>query len=247
MEIAPIEETVTNGKFLDWTLIPDTTYTPNDIYQNGEVWNTTPVERISVVDLSTPVTIGTFTSNSAVKIYGAGNDNIKYGWNFTINISENNDKKYQLYIGVSAKGGNYDLAYVEINGTQIGSYTTSSGTLKNYSIPLELPAGDNVITVKYKKDASTNNQWVAYTGYVIDDTFPIGHGEKSVIMLQNIGLRLSIEEMLAIRYHMGAWDGALLTNDVKYAYNKALDECPLIVLLQNADNTSSLIFENKTN
>lgn len=102
-------------------------------------------------------------------------------------------------------------------------------------------------TVKYKKDASTNNQWVAYTGYVIDDTFPIGHGEKSVIMLQNIGLRLSIEEMLAIRYHMGAWDGALLTNDVKYAYNKALDECPLIVLLQNADNTSSLIFENKTN
>lgn len=102
-------------------------------------------------------------------------------------------------------------------------------------------------TVKYKKDASTNNQWVAYTGYVIDDTFPIGHGEKSVIMLQNIGLHLSIEEMLAIRYHMGAWDGALLTNDVKYAYNKALDECPLIVLLQNADNTSSLIFENKTN
>ena len=53
--------------------------------------------------------------------------------------------------------------------------------------------------------------------------------------------------MLAIRYHMGAWDGALLTNDVKYAYNKALDECPLIVLLQNTDNTSSLIFENKTN
>ena len=82
---------------------------------------------------------------------------------------------------------------------------------------------------------------------MIDDTFPIGHGEKSVIMLQNIGLHLSIEEMLAIRYHMGAWDGALLTNDVKYAYNKALDECPLIVLLQNADNTSSLIFENKTN
>ena len=169
MEIAPIEEIITNGKFLDWTLIPDTTYTPNDIYQNGEVWNTTPVERISVVDLSTPVAIGTFTSNSAVKIYGAGNDNIKYGWNFTINISENNDKKYQLYIGVSAEGGNYDLAYVEINGTQIGSYTTSSGTLKNYSIPLELPAGDNVITVKYKKDGNTSNgnDCVYIYGYAI--------------------------------------------------------------------------------
>ena len=32
MEIAPIEEIITNGKFLDWTLVPDTTYTPNDIY-----------------------------------------------------------------------------------------------------------------------------------------------------------------------------------------------------------------------
>ena len=156
MEIAPIEEIITNGKFLDWTLVPDITYTPNDVYQNGKVWNTTPTENISIVDLSTPVTIGGYTANSAVKIYGAGKNSITYGWNFTINFSENNDKKYQLYIGVSAEGGNYDLAYVEINGIQIGSYTTSSGTLKNYSIPLELPAGDNVITVKYKKDSSTS-------------------------------------------------------------------------------------------
>ena len=169
MEIAPIEETVTNGKFLDWTLVPDTTYTPNDIYQNGEVWNTTPIERISIVDLSAPVTIGEYTANSAVKIYGADNNNIKYGWNFTINISEDNDKKYQLYIGVSAEGGTYDLAYVEINGTQIGSYTTSSGTLTNYSIPLELPAGDNVITVKYKKDGNTSAGYdcVYIYGYAI--------------------------------------------------------------------------------
>ena len=169
MEIAPIEETVTNGKFLDWTLVPDTTYTPNDIYQNGEVWNTTPIERISIVDLSTPITIGEYTANSAVKIYGEGKDSITYGWNFTINISEDNDKKYQLYIGVSAEGGTYDLAYVEINGTQIGSYTTSSGTLTNYSIPLELPAGDNVITVKYKKDGntSTGKDCVYIYGYAI--------------------------------------------------------------------------------
>lgn len=34
--------------------------------------------------------------------------------------------------------------------------------------------------------------------------FPIGHGEKSVIMLLRIGLELTEEEMLAIRWHMGA-------------------------------------------
>lgn len=33
--------------------------------------------------------------------------------------------------------------------------------------------------------------------------FPIGHGEKSVIMLLRLGLDLSEDEMLAIRWHMG--------------------------------------------
>lgn len=99
--------------------------------------------------------------------------------------------------------------------------------------------------IKYRKDA--NNQWESYNGYEFDDSFPIGHGEKSVIMLQNFGLELTAEEMLAIRYHMGSWDGALFTNDVKYAYGKAMDICPLIALIQTADNTSSLLFEKKIN
>ncbi len=99
--------------------------------------------------------------------------------------------------------------------------------------------------IKYRKDA--NNQWESYNGYEIDDSFPIGHGEKSVIMLQNFGLVLNAEEMLAIRYHMGSWDGALFTNDVKYAYSKAMDNCPMIALIQTADNTSSLLFEKKIN
>ena len=126
------------------------------IYEQGSVWNDTPAERISVIKLSTPVTIGAFTANSAVKIYGADTHSITYGWKFTINAPENNNKKYQLYIGVSAEGNTYDLAYVEMNGVQIGSYTTSSGTLTNHSIPLDLFAGDNIITVKYKKDSSTS-------------------------------------------------------------------------------------------
>lgn len=169
MEIAPNEETMINGKFLDWTFITDITYIPNDIYQNGEVWSTTPAERISVVDLSTPVTIDGYTANSALKIYGAGYDNITYGWNFTINVPEGDEKIYKLYIGVSAEGSTYDLAYVEINGAQIGSYTTSSGTLTNYSVPLELSTGDNVITVKYKKDGnkSTGDDCVYIYGYTI--------------------------------------------------------------------------------
>ena len=96
---------------------------------------------------------------------------------------------------------------------------------------------------KWKKDE--NDQWVSYKSYEIQDSFPIGHGEKSVIMLLTIGLKLTPEEMIAIRFHMGSWDGALLTNDVKYSYQSAMNECPLLPLLQTADNTSSLLLETQ--
>jgi len=96
---------------------------------------------------------------------------------------------------------------------------------------------------KWRKDE--NDQWVSYDSFEISDSFPIGHGEKSVIMLLTIGLKLTPEEMIAIRFHMGSWDGALLTNDVKYSYQSAINECPLLPLLQTADNTSSLLLETQ--
>lgn len=94
---------------------------------------------------------------------------------------------------------------------------------------------------KWRKNES--GQWESYPGFEISDSFPIGHGEKSVIMLLAVGLQLTPDEMLAIRYHMGSWDGAMLTNDLKYSYQTAMNMCPLMTLLQTADNTSSLLFE----
>ncbi len=98
-------------------------------------------------------------------------------------------------------------------------------------------------TTKYRKNAQGG--WDQYLGYEIKDSFPIGHGEKSVIMLQNFGLKLTPDEMLAIRYHMGSWDGAMLTNDVKFSYQTAMNMCPLMTVIQNADSTSSLLFEKQ--
>lgn len=94
--------------------------------------------------------------------------------------------------------------------------------------------------INYKKDE--NNQWISYNGFVINDTFPIGHGEKSVIMLQKFGLDLNPNEMIAIRWHMGSWDGSLL-NDTKTAYLHALDNSPLLAIVQNSDSISSLLLE----
>lgn len=96
-----------------------------------------------------------------------------------------------------------------------------------------------VPALKWKKDNS--GQWNSYNGYDINDTFPIGHGEKSVIMLQSFGLELEAGEMLAIRFHMGFWGGE--GNDLKYSMTKSLKICPLVLLLQMADFSASTIFE----
>ena len=93
---------------------------------------------------------------------------------------------------------------------------------------------------RWKKDSSNN--WIEYQGYEINDTFPIGHGEKSVIMLQNIGLVMNPDEMLAIRYHMGFFDDS--GSNLKNAQYSAIKMTPLVPILQMADYTASTMIEN---
>lgn len=94
---------------------------------------------------------------------------------------------------------------------------------------------------KWKKDE--NDKWVSYRGYDVEDTFPIGHGEKSVILLQCLGLELNMDEMLAIRYHMGLWSTSVDCGDANRAYFRAVNMCPLLSIIQNADFMSSNMLE----
>ena len=96
-------------------------------------------------------------------------------------------------------------------------------------------------TIKWKKNEHMD--WVQYDGYEIEDSFPIGHGEKSVIMLLKIGLDVNPCEMLAIRYHMGFWGES--NTEFKIAMKSAIKMCPLVVLVQNADFAATMIFENE--
>lgn len=95
-------------------------------------------------------------------------------------------------------------------------------------------------TVKWKKDE--HNDWIQYDGYEIEDSFPIGHGEKSVIMLLKIGLDLNPCEMLSIRYHMGFFGESNV--EFKNAMKSSIKMCPLVVLLQQADCSATMLFEN---
>lgn len=95
---------------------------------------------------------------------------------------------------------------------------------------------------KFRKDA--NGRWETYTGYDVDySRFPMGHGEKSVIMLLQMGLDLTEDEMMAVRWHMSAWDLPFQSSEEKSSLNAAREKCPLLTVIQAADGISSGILE----
>ena len=73
--------------------------------------------------------------------------------------------------------------------------------------------------------------------------FPVGHGEKSVIRLLRWGTPLTMDEILAIRWHMSAWNLPFQSHEQMANLNAAKDKTPLVALLQCADMLSSAIFE----
>ena len=72
---------------------------------------------------------------------------------------------------------------------------------------------------------------------------PVGHGEKSVIVLLQCGLELTDEEIMAIRWHMHAWDLPFQSADIKGNLLKAKELYPLVSLIQAADGLSSNLLE----
>ena len=97
-------------------------------------------------------------------------------------------------------------------------------------------------TTKRKKLPS--GEWVDEPGYVADySVLPVGHGEKSVIRLLQWGFELNDEEIVAIRWHMCAWDLNFNSNEQRSSISIAGDRFPLLTILQTADMFSSKILE----
>lgn len=71
----------------------------------------------------------------------------------------------------------------------------------------------------------------------------MGHGEKSVIMLLALGLKLTKDEMLAIRWHMTAWELAFQSPEQRSNLQKAREIAPLCAIIQAADGLSSSLLE----
>lgn len=96
-----------------------------------------------------------------------------------------------------------------------------------------------------KKQKNKLGIWMPVQGYDVEySNFPLGHGEKSVIMLLKWGLQLTDDEIMAIRWHMHAWDLPFQSPDLKGNFQAAKSKCPLLSLIQAADGLASHLLES---
>lgn len=97
-----------------------------------------------------------------------------------------------------------------------------------------------------KRQKNSKGQWVDAEGYDVDySNNPLGHGEKSVIMALQSGLKLTKDEILAIRWHMHAWELPFQSYEAKSCLNKAKEISPLLTLVQVADGLAASMLEYK--
>lgn len=82
--------------------------------------------------------------------------------------------------------------------------------------------------------------WEKYVVFGYADSFPYGHGEKSVLMASHY-MELTFEESMAIRHHMG-FSGSIDT-EARSSFSNAVRQYPLCLALNEADTRSTLLIE----
>ena len=95
------------------------------------------------------------------------------------------------------------------------------------------------IEYRNKKNDETG-VWEKVPFYTIDDKVPYGHGEKSVMMIEEY-IKLTPVERYSIRWHMG-W------SEPKENYNalgKAMGKYPLVLALHEADQEATYLLEEE--
>ena len=98
----------------------------------------------------------------------------------------------------------------------------------------------NYYTVDYRNKKNADGVWVKEPYYTVNDTIPYGHGEKSVMMISKF-IELNMEEVYAIRWHMGFTEPKELYNTISIVYEKF----PLALALHEADLEATYLVESR--
>lgn len=89
-----------------------------------------------------------------------------------------------------------------------------------------------------KSDSNGRFDWETVPGYMVNDRFPYGHGEKSVMMIEQF-IKLCPVERYAIRWHMGFTEPKENWNTLA----AAIRAYPLILAMHEADLEATYIIE----
>jgi hypothetical protein len=88
----------------------------------------------------------------------------------------------------------------------------------------------NFYKMDFRNVKQPDGSWVRVPYYAVEDKLPIGnHADKSVFIIQKF-MKLTDEEIAAIRYHMAAFQ----EGDIK-GFGTACEKYPLTVLIHVAD------------
>ena len=93
----------------------------------------------------------------------------------------------------------------------------------------------NFYKVETRNTKDERGKWIQVPYYTIEDKLPLGHGEKSVILLLQ-HMNLAAEETMAINAHMGGFDSRG-ENVISNTFNI----CPLALHLHIADLKSTYL------
>lgn len=92
-----------------------------------------------------------------------------------------------------------------------------------------------------KRQHGLDGEWKDVATYEYDDsTLPLGHGEKSLYILQHLGMELTDQEAAAIRWHMGAYRDHDCYNEM----GKAFERYALALFLHLADMVATYWWES---
>ena len=88
-----------------------------------------------------------------------------------------------------------------------------------------------------------DGKWTQVPTFTYEDPLPYGHGEKSVYVVNGF-LRLTREEAMAIRWHMGGFDETAKAGG--FSISVAFEKYPIAVKLHLADLEATYLREKNT-
>ena len=88
------------------------------------------------------------------------------------------------------------------------------------------------------RNKKINGEWVQVPAYRVEDKIPYGHGEKSVMMIEEY-MKLKPMERYAIRWHMGPYSGEQDWTTLA----AAMEKYPLVLALFEADMEAAHLLE----